>query len=67
LRDTTRLAASSAEIWRDICFTNRDAIVDALKTFDATFAEFRKIIEAGDEEQFTALFNRGRAMRERLK
>src|SRR5271157_4996645 len=52
LRDTTRLAASSAEIWRDICFTNRDAIVGALKTFNATFEEFQKIIEAGDEEQF---------------
>jgi prephenate dehydrogenase len=67
LRDTTRLAASSAEIWRDICFTNREAIVEALKSFDSTFAEFRKIIEAGDEEKFTGLFHRGRVMRERLK
>src|SRR4029077_4265207 len=62
LRDTTRLAASSAEIWRDICFTNREAIVEALKSVDSTFAEFRKIIEAGDEEKFTALFDRGRVM-----
>jgi prephenate dehydrogenase len=67
LRDTTRLAASSTEIWRDICFTNRAAIVEALSTFDATFAELRKTIEDGDEEKFAALFNRGRAMRERLK
>ncbi len=67
LRDTTRLAASSMEVWRDICFTNREAIVEALKTFDATFAELRKILEAGDEEKFTALFERGRAMRDRLK
>jgi len=67
LRDTTRLAASSAEIWRDICLTNRDAIVEALRTFDATFAEFQKMVEAGDEEKITALFDRGRAMRERLK
>jgi prephenate dehydrogenase len=67
LRDTTRLAASSTEIWRDICFTNREAIVEALKTFDATFAELRKTIEDGDEEKFAALFNRGRVMRERLQ
>lgn len=66
LRDTTRLAASSAEMWRDILLTNRDAIVEALKTFGATFAEFQKVIEAGDEEKITALFERGRAMRERL-
>ena len=67
LRDTTRLAASSAEMWRDICLTNRDAIVEALKTFGATFAEFQKMVEAGDEEKITALFDRGRTMRERLK
>jgi len=67
LRDTTRLAGSSTEIWRDICFTNRDAIVEALKTFAATFEEFQEIIEAGDEEKFAALFDRGRAMREHLK
>jgi prephenate dehydrogenase len=66
LRDTTRLAASSAEMWRDILLTNRDAIVEALKTFGATFTEFQKLIEAGDEEKITALFERGRAMRERL-
>ena len=67
LRDTTRLAASSTEVWRDICFTNREAIIEALKKFDETFAELRKTIEAGDEEAFTEVFNRGRAMRERLK
>jgi prephenate dehydrogenase len=67
LRDTTRLAASSAEMWRDICLTNRDAIVEALQTFGATFVEFQKLVEAGDEEKITALFDRGRAMRERLK
>ncbi len=27
LRDTTRLAMSSAEMWRDICLTNREAIL----------------------------------------
>jgi prephenate dehydrogenase len=67
LRDTTRLAASSAEMWRDILLTNRDAIVEALKNFDATVAEFLHTVEAGDEEKIIALFERGRAMRERLK
>ena len=67
LRDTTRLAASSSEMWRDICLTNRSAILDALKLFGATFSEFQKMVEARDEEKITALFDRGRAMRERLK
>ncbi len=67
LRDTTRLAMSSAEMWRDICLTNRDAMLSAAQLFRATFAEFERAIEAGDEETLTRLFERGRAMRERLR
>ena len=67
LRDTTRLASSSSEMWQDIFLTNREAIVDALKMFGETFTEFDRMIERGDEKGITALFERGRAMRERLK
>jgi prephenate dehydrogenase len=67
LRDTTRLAASSWEMWRDIFATNRDAIASAAKLFSATFAEFQRAIENDDMAGLEKLFNRGRAMRERLK
>jgi prephenate dehydrogenase len=67
LRDTTRIAASSPEMWRDICLTNRDAILSALRLFGASFAEFERLVEAGDGERLAAMFERGRAMRERLK
>ncbi len=67
LRDTTRLAASSWEMWRDIFATNRDAIAAAAKLFSATFGEFQSAIENGDIKQLEKLFNRGRAMRERMK
>ena len=67
LRDTTRLAASSVEMWRDILLTNREAIVEALKAFGATLAEFQKALEAGNEDQISALFERGRTMRQLLK
>jgi prephenate dehydrogenase len=67
LRDTTRIAASSPEMWRDICLTNRDAILAALRRFAATFDEFERLVEAADGERLAALFERGRAMRERMK
>ena len=67
LRDTTRIAASSPEMWRDICLTNRDAILSALRLFGASFAEFERLVEAGDGEPLAAMFERGRAMRERMK
>jgi prephenate dehydrogenase len=67
LRDTTRIAASSAEMWRDICLTNRTAILTALKLFRGTFDEFEGAVERGDPAQLIALFERGRRMREHLK
>ncbi len=67
LRDTTRIAASSAEMWRDIVLTNRDAILEALGLFRGTLDEFVAAIAAGDVARFEGIFNRGRAMREGLK
>ena len=40
LRDTTRLALSSPEMWRDICVTNREAILQALALFTASIENF---------------------------
>ena len=67
LRDTTRIAASSAEMWRDICLTNRSAILAVLKLFRATFEEFERAVERAEADELIALFERGRRMRERLK
>jgi prephenate dehydrogenase len=67
LSDTTRIAASSAEMWRDICLTNRDAILSALALYRGVLDEFLRLIERGDGAGLEALFERGRRMRERLK
>jgi prephenate dehydrogenase len=66
LRDTTRLAGSSWEVWRDIFVTNRAAIAAALKLYGRTFAEFERLAEAGDMEGVEKIFNRGRAMRDEI-
>jgi len=67
LRDTTRLAASSWEMWRDIFIANREAIAAALKLYGATFAEFQRMMEAGDSAGLEKIFNRGRQMREQIR
>ena len=67
LRDTTRLAASSWEMWRDIFITNREAIAAALKLYGATFAEFERMMEAGDDAGLEKLFKRGSRMREQIR
>jgi prephenate dehydrogenase len=67
LRDTTRIAASSAEMWRDICLTNREAILVALRLYRDWFDEFMQAVESSSEPALMALFERGRRMRERMK
>ncbi len=66
LRDTTRLAASPVEMWRDICLTNRDAILGALRLFGGMFGQFEHAIERADADGLGALFERGRRMRAQL-
>jgi prephenate dehydrogenase len=67
LRDATRLAMSSWEMWRDICLTNRDPIVESLRLMQSSIAEFEKLIAAGDAKGLEVIFERGRKMRQRLK
>jgi prephenate dehydrogenase len=48
LVDTTRLASSPADVWRDICLTNADAIGDALDCFIARLTQLRGDLRRGD-------------------
>jgi prephenate dehydrogenase len=64
LRDATRIAASSPEMWRDICLSNREAITSALRLYREWFNRFEHAVAAGDEQALNELFARGRRMRE---
>jgi len=48
LVDTTRLASSPPEIWKDITATNADQIGEALDTFIALLQELRSDLATGD-------------------
>src|SRR5256885_242128 len=48
LADTTRLASSPAEIWRDIAATNGDEIGPALDAFIAVLKELRRDLQSGE-------------------
>jgi prephenate dehydrogenase len=48
LVDTTRLASSPAEIWRDIVSTNADEIGGALETMIAVLQDLKRDLAAGD-------------------
>ena len=56
LVDTTRLASSPADVWRDICVTNADAIGDALDCLIQRLTQMRADLRRGEaiEAIFTA-------------
>ncbi|HOZ47271.1 MAG TPA: prephenate dehydrogenase/arogenate dehydrogenase family protein [Candidatus Hydrogenedentes bacterium] len=62
-RDTTRIALGRPEIWRDICLTNRRALLNELAAVQADLARIAEHIRAGDAEAVAAFFESGRAAR----
>ncbi len=62
-RDFTRIAASSPEMWRDVCVANRSALLDELDAYTRVLARLREAIEAGDGAALEAVFVRSRAAR----
>ncbi len=64
-RDVTRIAEGRAEIWRDICLTNRDAIVAGLREFGEQANAVREIIEHGKADELDAFFQSAQAARRR--
>jgi prephenate dehydrogenase len=47
-RDFTRIAASSPEMWRDICLMNRDNLVQMIDRYVFSLNRFKRDIAAGD-------------------
>ena len=46
-RDTTRLAAGSPAMHRDILLTNRDAVIRWIDSFAGTLGEIRQMLTVG--------------------
>lgn len=62
-RDFTRIAASSPEMWRDVCVANRAALLDELDAYTAVLARLRAAIETADGAALEAVFARSRVAR----
>jgi len=57
--DATRVAASHPEIWRDVCLTNQEAILAALRKYRAELEGIEAAIEAGDVGAIEEFFRTG--------
>ncbi|MDR4463338.1 MAG: prephenate dehydrogenase/arogenate dehydrogenase family protein [Nitrospira sp.] len=66
LRDTTRIAASSPEMWRDIFLWNRDNVVSYIDRYTRALEELKQLIKAGDAAGIEKLLERAKGEREKL-
>jgi prephenate dehydrogenase len=66
-RDMTRLAAGSAEIWRDICLTNASALAHALAEFRQRLEKIEEHINHHDADALVEILQQAHRQREGMK
>ncbi len=64
--DLTRVAASPVEMWRDICTSNRDALLVAIEEFEEALSLMKRCVAHGDSAGLEKAINRARVERQRL-
>ncbi|MBS1111933.1 MAG: tyrA [Nitrospirae bacterium] len=67
LKDMTRVALSSAELWGDICSYNREPVLKALKGFSSSLAHTIELIERSDWPSLEKEFKRAKKRRQLLE
>ncbi len=65
-RDTTRIAASSPEMWRDIFLWNRDNLVLLIETYERHLCELKQLIASGDAAGIEKQLDKARHEREQF-
>jgi prephenate dehydrogenase len=66
LRDTTRIAASSPEMWRDIFLWNRDNLVAFIEAYERSLGQLKQLIRAGDAAGIEKELERAKQEREKF-
>lgn len=66
LRDTTRIAASSPEMWRDIFLWNKQNLVAMIEAYEQQLRHLKQLIQAGDGPGIEKELERAKQVREKL-
>lgn len=62
-RDFTRIAASSPEMWRDICLANREALLRELALYQNEISQLNQALEKNDAAKLEEVFSLAKAVR----
>ena len=67
LKDTTRIASSSPQMWKDICFANSGKIIKSLDELIANFSKVRKSIVTEEQQNLFEIFKKAKMKRDGLE
>lgn len=65
-RDTTRIAASPPSMWKEICLTNREGILLAIKKFKEIFSEIEEALSKEEGDKLLHRFEKAKETRDKL-
>lgn len=63
-KDFSRIASSDAVMWRDICLTNKDAILGLLKEYQQGLSQLEQAINKQDGDTLIEVFERAKQARD---
>jgi len=66
-KDFTRVAASSPEMWRDICLFNRANLLAVIEAYEKVLDRFKRLMVGGDSEGLRREFDRAKAVKEKIR
>ncbi len=64
LRDFTRIASSSPEMWRDICLANREALLKQIAEYQNELSALQEALRNNDGKALEKAFSQARGIRE---
>lgn len=66
-KDTTRIALSSPELWRDIVIYNRENLLRFLDVFKGNIEKIKRLLEKSDAEGIKEEFQRAKNLGEKIR
>lgn len=65
-RDTTRVAAGSPELWREILLSNREAVAEGLRSLSTEIDAYLGALDEGDGARLQKLLQQGKERRDAM-
>lgn len=66
-RDFTRIASSDPVMWRDICLSNKAAVLDSLQQYQAELDRLKDALTEDDADQLLSYFESAKTSRDKFK